>query len=159
MKYVVVIVILLGWFFSIGILALKAKKDAPAPSLHNPHIGHGSKGKPSAAVVPQRSAGVNNPVIAQYRETLSGDLNDVKTALEVQDASLASRQARQLLCTLSGFENWRREHGQQKNPLYTPQAVLPLVQRIINATRLPDQQSAFQKLSRLLDSTKTNAGS
>lgn len=147
MKNAFVAATLIGWFVSIGFIVQQAGKGTPGYTPANTHIAHTAN---KETTLPQLSllflSSGKNPVAAQYTESLRNDFDELQVAVYANNPALAAKNAKQLLCSLTGYEAWLRQHPQQSNLSGKLKSMAIVVQQISRTADGRQQADAFEKL-------------
>lgn len=98
-----------------------------------------------------------NEASERYLSGMMDDYEDMGKALENEDAAIVVKNAKQFLCTVNGFENWRLQQKKKSflHPLSQPKAAL---EKIVNTTNTKKQREYFLQLSGYLQLLKEDLG-
>ena len=146
MKYLFVTIAFIGWFFSIGLILRDAGKTTSSFTQGTVHLVHAK----NEAALPAPSLlflnGGNSPAAAQYIQSLQSDFAGLRTAVQAKEALLAAKNAKQFLCSLSGFADWSRRHRLQNGLPERLDTMVAYVRHISNTVNAQQQAAVFEKL-------------
>lgn len=96
------------------------------------------------------TSGANKEARQRYLESLMNDHDKLSLSVKKGDAVATAKVARYLLCTLSGWEDWTRQH--QKPTLLADAAPMKALLQQISSTPRPEMQERdFRKLNTLVE--------